>query len=285
MKYTRGHYKVKRPRKRPQFSDKKVFKLILFFLSISVAVWVVLYSNLLKIQSTDFNSPADLTCLDTQDLQKYDQTGKSIFFFDTTKLESEIKKNPCLEEVFVELTPSRSLKISLIQATPTANLFINPKLSQARLIATSSVELKNASVSALIETSSLIDTSKDLNTKSLIQPRSASVSALPKFVISDDDKKTTDFASLRINEVFQCLSQNLIQTTSVINLNPDLQIYYITVSNGFAVFNTKLLISPSAISEKFCLALQEIIQKSTIDGIKLDSIDLRFKDPVVNLKK
>lgn len=285
MKYSPRFHKLKTPKKPLDLSKRKILRAFLIVISPFVLIWIFFFSNLLKVQSTEFNLPPDFNCLTNQDLRRYDQDNQSVFLFDTQTLEEKIEQNSCIQNAFVELTPNRKIVISLTQTRPVANFYINPKLDDVEKVASSSVDLRTSTVSALLQSSSLIDTSKDLNSRSLIEPRTSSVSSLPKFVVSEKIKAQSDFANYKINEVLDCLSQNLIQTSSVVLVNQLLILYYISVNNGFTTLDAKLLINPSAVSKNFCTALQEIIQKSTIDGIKLDSIDLRFKDPVVNLKK
>lgn len=247
-------------------------------------VWGIMFTNLLKIQSSKFNFPSNFNCTSIESFDDYDRTGESIVLFDTQKLEEEIEKNPCIESAFVELAPSRVINITVTQARPIANLFINTKLEELNKIATSSVDLRSATVSAILESSQLIDTQNDLNSRMLIQNRVSTESSLPKLIIPED-QKNGNFVDYKIKTVLDCLTENLIQTTSFSIINQNLNIYFINVNNGFTTLDAKLIVSPNTINEKFCPALQEIIQKSTIDGIKLDSVDLRFKDPVVNIKK
>ncbi len=285
MKYSSQYQKLKKPKKPFHFSKRKVVIIFVAGFTPILLFWVVFYSDVLKVQTTNFTLPADFKCLSQTELNKYDQTGKSIFFFNTQLLEVEIKKNPCVEDVFVELSPDRSITISITSSRQIANFFLGPQLEDVKKIASSTADLRSATVSALLQSSSLIDTLKDLNSRSLIQPRTASGSALPKFIVPEAFKLQSDYSRYKINSVLDCLNNNLIQAGSVVLVNDELLIYYISINNGFTTLNAKLLTSPNSITEKFCPVLQEIIQKSTIDGIKLDSIDLRFKDPVVNIKK
>ena len=285
MKYSSQYQKLNKPKKPFRFSKRKVTIFLVTGFAPILLLWVIFYSDVLKVQATTYILPVDFKCLSQAELNKYDQTGKSIFFFNTQLLEAEIKKNTCIEDVFVELSPDRSITISMTNSRQIANFFLGPQLNDVKKIASSTADLRSATVSALLQSSSLIDTLKDLNSRSLIQPRTASRSALPKFIVPEAFKQQSDYSSYKINNVLDCLNSNLIQVASVVLVNDELLIYYINVNNGFTTLDAKLLTSPNSVTEKFCPVLQEIIQKSTIDGIKLDSIDLRFKDPVVNIKK
>jgi len=285
MKYSSRYLKSKSPKKRLNLTRYKTVKIFLTAIFIIIFIWAFFFTNLLKVQFTEFNLPPDFKCLGTNEMSQYKQDGKSVFFFNTRFLEEKIEQNSCIENAFIELTPDRKITITLTQARPIANFYLNPKLQEIEKIASSSADLRSATVSALLQSSSLIDTSKDLNSRSLIQPRVSSIASVPKFVVSENHKSQSDFSSYKIDSVLNCLSQNLIQTSSVVLVSPILIIYYISLNNGFTTLDAKLLLNPQLFSEKICQSLQEIIQKSTIDGIKLDSIDLRFKDPVVNIKK
>ncbi len=285
MKYSSRHHKLKTPRKPLNLNKKKLLKYFTFFCVVIGLIWGIIFTGLLKIQSSKFNFPINFNCSSVESFDDYDRTGESIILFDTRKLEEEIEKNPCIESAFVELSPSRIINITVTQARPIASLFINPRLEEINKIASSSVDLRSATVSAILESSQLIDTQKDLNSRLLLQNRVSTESSLPKFVIPENQKNNNNYVDYKIKTVLDCLTENLIQTTTFSIINQNINIYFININNGFTTLDAKLLVSPNTINEKFCPALQEIIQKSTIDGIKLDSIDLRFKDPVVNIIK
>jgi len=284
VKYSSRHHKLKTPRKPLNLNKKKLLKYFTFSCVVIGLVWGIMFTNLLKIQSSKFNFPSNFNCSSVESFNGYDRTGQSIILFNTRKLEEEIEKNPCIESAFVELSPNRILNITITQTRPIASLFISPKLEEINKIASSSVDLRSATVSAILESSQLVDTNKDLNSRLLLQNRVSTESSLPKFIIPEK-QKSDNYTDYKIKNVLDCLTDNLIQTTSFLIINQNLNIYFINVNNGFTTLDAKLFVSPITINEKFCPALQEIIQKSTIDGIKLDSIDLRFKDPVVNIKK
>lgn len=285
MKYSTRHHRIKRPRQPLRISKKQIIISIIICFLLPILYWLTFQSTLFKIQKTEFITPSDFNCLNQSQLLQFDQSGKSIFLFNTSELEQEIKKNNCIEDVFIELTPSRVLKVSFTMTRSLAGIYINPKLQEIYKIATSSIDLRSSTVSAILKSSSIIDTNKDLNSRSLTQIRVASDSSLPKFYLGDDQKNNQDFSNFQIIPILNCLSENLIQSTSFVLINQRLVIYNLNVNNGFTTLDAKLLINPEMLPQKFCITLQEIIQKSTIDGIKLDSIDLRFKDPVVNILK
>lgn len=285
MKYSSRHHRIKRPRQPFKISKKKLITVTLIFFVTPFIYWLVFHSALFKIQKTEFATPANFNCLNTSQLSQFDRTGKSIFFFNTSQLEEELKQNSCIEEVFVELNPKRVLKISFTLARPMAEIYVNPKLQDVYKVATSSIDLRSSTVSAILKPTSLIDTNKNLNSRSLTQVRVASDSSLPKLFLGEDQKSNQDFSKFQIIPVLNCLSENLIQSIYFTVINQRLVVYNLNVNNGFTTLDAKLLVNPEMLPQNFCLTLQEIIQKSTIDGIKLDSIDLRFKDPVVNIIK
>lgn len=287
MKYSHPQTRRFHP-PRAKLSFKKTIRILALPAALIMLTLIVTKTSLLRIQSTDFVLPNEFSCITPQELTRFEAKNSSIILFDTDSLEQKLEQIPCIDSAFVEILPSRTLKVTLTQSRPVANYFINPELENLAKIATSSVELKTATAEAILTNSSLIDTSQDLNTRALIQPRFSTDSAklsLPKLIVGENTfKSAKDFTPAKIIPVLECFAANLYQPKSALFINNFLIIYYFTISNGFVSSNLKLLISPDNLPSNFCSSLQEIIQKSTIDGIKLDSIDLRFKDPVVNLK-
>lgn len=250
------------------------YKIIIFLIVTFLATALLLKSGFLNINQIDFEKN-NIQCLNNQNLlSEIKIKGENILLINEQELSKKILlKYPCVKNIFFEKNLPGKIKIIL---NGRKGMAIISNIKTSNLISLDDLESTSSSQAALLDWSfpSLEKENFIIDDEGLIFTQN-SEKKLPVIYISEQileiGKKIENINFNKVSLLFDKLSQMNIDVTQTKIIEHNLQI------NN----NQKIVFSLEKDILRQLVSLHLILDKAKIEGMIMESIDLRFEKPVV----